>query len=111
MYLMAMKKQAISKHYKSQRHKREKIINKFINGDGKVIDSFIVDRGHKNGLERHDITENGIILIYNEGSGKLVSKLIARPHQIKRYYKDSNREPPQWLLDLCYWHQSLNYNK
>lgn len=111
MYLMAMKKQEISKHYKSQRRKREKFINKYLNGDGKVIDSFIVDKGHSMGLERHDITENGIVLIYNAASGKLVSKLIARPHQIKRYYKNSGREPPQWLLDLCSWHQSLHYNK
>lgn len=111
MYLTAMKKETISKHYNRQRRRREKFINKFLNGDGKVIDSFVVDRGHKNGLERHNITENGIILIYNEASGKLVSKLIARPHQIKRYYTDSDREPPKWLLDLCFWHQSLNYNK
>ena len=111
MYSMAMKPEGISKHYRRQRRKREKFINKFLNGDGKVIDSFVVDKGHKNGLERHDITENGIILIYNEASGKLVSKLIARPQQIKRYYANSEREPPSWLLDLCYWHQSLNYNK
>lgn len=111
MYSMAMKPEGISKHYQRQRRKREKFINKFLNGDGKVIDSFIVDKGHKNGLERHDITDNGIILIYNEASGKLVSKLIARPQQIKRYYAHSEREPPQWLIDLCHWHQSLNYNK
>lgn len=101
----------VSKHYKDKRYKREKIIKKYLNGDGKVIDSFIIDKGHKNGLERHDITENGVILIYNVTSGKLVSKLIARPHQIKRYYTDSDRKPPQWLLDLCLWHQSLNYNR
>ena len=100
----------VSRHYKKQRYKREKFINKCLNGDGKVIDSFIVDKGHKNGAERHDITDNGIVVIYNANSNLLVSKIIARPNQIKKYYKDSDKEPPKYLLDLCAWHQSLNYN-
>lgn len=101
----------VSKHYKRQRRKREKFINRYCNGDGEIIDEFIVDKGHKNGLERHCITNTGIIIIYNAESGKLVSKLIARPNQVKRYYKNSGREPPSWLLDLCKWHEDLNYNK
>jgi hypothetical protein len=101
----------VSKHYKNQRHKRENFINKHLNGDGNVIDSFIVDKGHAMGLERHDITDTGIILIYNVTSEKLVSKLIARPTQIKRYYRDSGKKPPKWLLDLCEWHKTLGYNK
>lgn len=101
----------VSKHYKSQRYKREKFIDRYLNGDGKVIDSFIVDKGHKDGIERHDITENGIIVIYNAETNKLVTKLVARPQQIKRYYYNSGREPPLWLLELCQWHESLGYNK
>mgnify|MGYP003301588533 FL=1 len=50
----------VSNHYKKQRYNREKFINKCCNGDGKVIDEFIVDKGHKDGLERHCITDNGI---------------------------------------------------
>ena len=100
----------ISNHYKNERHKRENLINSHLNGDGKVIESFLVDRGHKNGIERHDITDTGVVLIYNNKSGKLVSKLVARPYQIKRYYKNSNREPPAWLMKIASWHQSLNYN-
>ena len=98
-------------HYKNKRHGREKFINKRLNGNGKVIDSFIVDKGHTNGLERHDITDTGLIIIYNLNSGKLITKLIARPNQVQRYYKDASRKPPKWLLDLCRWHESLNYNK
>ena len=100
----------VSKHYKSKRYRREKFINEHLNGDGRVIDSFIVDKGHANGLERHDITENGVVLIYNELSGKLVTKLIARSEQIKRYYKDVDREPPVWLINLAQYHESLGYN-
>lgn len=101
----------VSRHYKSKRYKREKFIDEHLNGDGKVIDSFIVDKGHEKGLERHDITENGIIIIYNAASNKLVTKLVARPQQVERYYLNSGREPPEWLLSLCRWHEELGYNR
>ena len=101
----------VSNHYKNKRYKREKFIDEHLNGDGKVIDSFIVDKGHEKGLERHDITENGIIIIYNASSNKLCTKLIARENQIRRYYRNSGREPPGWLLSLCRWHEDLKYNK
>ncbi|MBO5828791.1 MAG: hypothetical protein J6R59_10140 [Paludibacteraceae bacterium] len=101
----------VSRHYKSKRYKREKFIDKHLNGDGKVIDSFIVDKGHEKGLERHDVTENGIIIIYNSVSNKLITKLVARENQIKRYYHNSGREPPEWLLYLARYHESLRYNR
>lgn len=98
-------------HYKNKRYKREKFISEHLCGDGKVIDSFIVDKGHKNGLERHNVTDNGLIIVYNLESQKLVTKLIARPQQIKRYYSDVDREPPRWLMDLTQFRSGLNYNK
>lgn len=101
----------VSKHYKRQRYKREKFIHKCCNGDGNIIDEFIVDKGHINGLERHCVTDTGIIIIYNKDSGKLVSKLIARPNQIKRYYFGTDKEPPASLLRLAEWHESMGYNK
>ena len=100
----------VSAHYKNKRYKREKFINKHLNGDGKVVDSFIIDKGHKNGLERHEITENGIIIVYNAETNKLVTKLIAREWQIKRYYNNVGREPPKWLIYLAQYHESLCYN-
>ncbi len=101
----------VSNHYKRQRYKREKFINECCNGDGKIIDEFVVDKGHKDGLERHCVTDTGIIIIYNAVSGKLVSKLIARPNQIKRYYSGTDREPPLSLLRLAEWHESMGYNR
>ena len=97
-------------HYKNKRYKREKFISKHLYGDGNVIDSFIVDKGHKDGLEKHCITDTGLIIVYNLESQKLVTKLIARENQVKRYYQNVNKNPPKWLLDLCRWHNSLNYN-
>lgn len=104
----------VSKHYKNKRYSRERIINRYINGDGRMIDGFVVDRNHKDGLEVHSITENGIILIHNLSSGKLVSKLIARPRQIIRYYEMTGRPKPQEyerVLYLARWHESVAYNQ
>ena len=101
----------VSKHYNRQRYRREKLINKHCNGDGKVIDEFIVDKGHANGLECHCVTDTGMIVIYNVKSGKLVTKLIARPNQIKRYYFGTDKEPPPSLLRLAEWHEDMGYNK
>ncbi|MBR5604226.1 MAG: hypothetical protein IKW51_08455 [Bacteroidales bacterium] len=100
-----------SKHYDKHRGKRQRFIVNHINGDGNVIDNFIINKGHKDGVEIHSITDTGLIIIHNKNTGKLVTKLIARPEQIKRYYKYSDKHPPRWLLSLAEWHQSLGYNK
>lgn len=100
-----------SKHYDEQRGKRQRLIDRYINGDGSVIDSFVIDKGHKDGTEIHSITDTGLIIIHNQNTKKLVTKLIARPEQIKRYYKNSDKQPPNWLLELAEWHKSLGYNR
>lgn len=103
----------VSQHYKNKRYKREKFIDKYLNGDGCIIDGFVIDKGHKDGVEVHSITENGVIIIHNYHSGKLITKLLARPQQIKRYYESTGREPPkeyERILQLARWHESLNYN-
>lgn len=83
-----------SKHYATDRQEREMIIQSI--GLGNPVDRFIVDRGHRNGPEIHELTDTGIINVYNEWSGKLVTRLIARPGQIRRYYP--NGKAPQNLI-------------
>lgn len=100
-------------HYKNKRYKREKFINKYICDDGNIVDEFIIDKGHPMGAEIHAITDNGIIIIRNLKTKKLVTKLIARPHQIMRYYKSTGRKPPpnyEHILYIAEWHKSLGYN-
>lgn len=108
---LKMVKIMVSKHYKTKRHKREKFIKEHLHGDGEVIDSFIVDNGHCKGIERHEVTSNGLIIIYNNSSNLLVSKLIARPQQIRKLYKTKNKAPPKWLIKLALHHQKMNYNR
>ena len=75
-----------SRHYTNDRQRREEIINMI--GQGTPVATFIIDRGHRNGAEIHEITDTGIINIYNLRTHKLVTKLIARPGQIRRYYPE-----------------------
>lgn len=96
-----------SNHWTTDRIEREKLIERI--GTGKVVAKFVVDKGHKNGPERHEITENGIIIVYNNRSNKLVTKLIARPNQIRRYYKDG--KAPIELVRIAIEHQKLGYNE
>jgi hypothetical protein len=102
----------MTNHYKNKRYNREKFIDEHL-GNGHVVDEFVVDRGHPNGAERHCITDNGIIIVYNVVTGKLVTKLLARPQQIKRYYESTGKKhPPEYdnILKLAYQHQCLGYN-
>lgn len=92
-----------SKHYIDDRKIREELIQKI--GLGKEIGTFRVDKGHPNGAELHTVTDTGIIIIRNERTHKMITKLIARPNQIKRYgIKDKN------LIEIARKHQSLGYN-
>ena len=85
-----------SEHYTQDRATREWVIKEII-GYGKPVAEFVVDRGHRNGAEVHEITDTGIINIYNQRTHKLVTKLIARPGQIRRYFPNGNA--PKELIE------------
>ena len=96
-----------SKHYVSDRIEREKLIQKI--GVGVAVDTIRVDRNHKNGAELHTITSTGIIIIRNERTNKIVTKLIARPGQIKRYY-DEVPKIMEKVIQIARVHQKMGYN-
>ena len=97
-----------SKHYISERIEREKLIQKI--GLGVELDTIRVDRHHINGAELHTITSTGIIIIRNERTNKIVTKLIARPGQIRRYY-DEVPEVMKKVIAIARTHQEMGYNK
>lgn len=99
-----------SRHWSRDRQPRNTLIKNEI-GYGKKVAEFTVDRGHWHGLERHEVSDTGIITIYAIKSGDLVTRLIARPNQIKRLYEDNGRVAPEDLLQLAYEHQRKGYNK
>lgn len=106
-----------TKHYEFYRGARAKFIEE-IGGAGLTIDIIHnVDKGHWDGLERHEITDNGIIRIYNETTGKHITDLIARPEQILRYYTQpdaygEHKYPSgiQKVLRLAQEHTELGFN-
>ena len=97
-----------SKHYRNDRKERENLIHNVI-GEGKEVATFKIDRHHKNGAELHTITDTGIIIIRNAKTKKLITKLIARPNQIKRYFKVIT-EAIQKIINLAFEHTRLGYN-
>lgn len=97
-----------SRHYTKDRQLRESIINQI--GTGNVIKEVIVDRGHRNGPEIHKITDTALILVYNQRTGILVTKLIARPAQILRYYRDDEPKPTK-VVELARVHARMKYNE
>ena len=92
-------------HFARDRQDREALIKQI--GEGKVIKTVVVDKGHRNGPEVHKITDNAIIVIYNQRTGKLITKLIARPGQIKRYYEEG--KAPKEVLNKAYKHAKEGY--
>lgn len=94
-------------HYTTERELREIIIRNI--GEGKVIKTVAIDKGHPAGPELHSLSDTGIITIKNARTKKMITKLIARPGQIKRYY-NNDEIIPQGLIDLAIQHQRMGLN-
>ena len=95
-------------HWNDERISRATLIEQI--GEGTIIKTAIVDKGHRNGPEIHQLSDTGIITIYNQRTKRLVTKLIARPNQVKRYYNDIEKIP-QEILDIAKEHQLKGYHK
>lgn len=80
-------------HVQRERNERFERIDRELGADYVDLAEIIIDRGHKDGPEIHVIDSRAVITIYNLYTGKLITKLIARPGQISRYYKDSTIKP------------------
>lgn len=90
----------LSAHYQNDRLIREHMIQYI--GQGTVVRTVRWDRGHPNGAEIHKITDTGIIIIFNERTGKLITKIIARPNQIRRYWEEG--KAPQAIVNKAIEH-------
>ena len=100
-------------HYAKDRTVRHNKIANVI-GEGNCIAYFIVDKAHPNGNEVHCVYDNGIVVIYNENSKRLITELIARPNQIYRYWSGLGIAfPSQYnhIIRKARKHQMLGYNE
>lgn len=102
------RREELTIHVKKERSERYSKIEKTIGFGSVFYVAKNVERGHRNGRERHELTTTGLVKIYNE-RGKLVTILIARPEQMLRYVEDEKRIPAK-VLELCREHQRLGYN-
>lgn len=97
-----------SNHYKRDRKRREEIVKQI--GTGNVIKEVVLDRGHRNGPEVHKVTDTGLVLVYNQRTNVLITKLIARPNQIRRYYKEDEVVPTD-VIALAKYHTKMKWNE
>lgn len=88
-------------HFKNSRLVRFNRVEKEI-GLGYAIRKCLVDTGHAKGQEIHIITDTGVIFVFNKGTKNLVTIMVARPKQIKRYYAPFGEEAPELLLKKAY---------
>ena len=95
-------------HYADDRQIRERFIMETLGGDGNPVATIYVDNNHKNGLEVHTLTDHGVIIIRNKRTHKLITKLIARPNQMKKFF--THGEVPSWLWQIGLKHAQKGYN-
>lgn len=95
-----------SNHWTKDRQLRAELIAQI--GEGKVVKEVIIDKHHPAGAELHILSDTGIITIENARTHKMVTKLIARPGQLKRFFPNGNI--PQALINITRQHQKLAYN-
>lgn len=89
-----------TKHWDNRKSRKELLLEEV--PKGYLMQSFYVDRGHRCGAEIHHIFSNGIIVIVNAKTKRLITKLIARPMQIYRYYQSTGLDIPEKLVGLAY---------
>ena len=96
-----------SRHWAEDRRERALCIKNIIGGIGKPLFQKQVNTGHPNGPELHTITSNGIIVIHNAITGRLVTMLIARPKQLEKY----GFTIPEYVLRKAKHNQKMGYNE
>lgn len=103
-------------HNSSERAGRNNNIGSYeVEHPGTPRDLFMVDRGHADGKEIHVVKSNAIVEIFNydkliKGQSSLVTKLIARPPQIRRYYDWCNMKAPDFILKLAAENEKAGFN-
>ena len=97
-------------HYGKFRKDREDFIQKKEYDKGTTVASFRVVRGDGRPPQIHNVTSTGLIIV-KDMKGRVITKMIARPEQIKRLYREIGMEAPEEILMLAYIHNVNGYNR
>lgn len=101
-------------HHRTDGKVRTEVIKNLLGGYGNPVLTNVIDRGHKNGLEKFILTDNGIIIVRNFRSDRHITDLIARRGQIfSRFgekFKTLDLAMQRHILDLCDERERRGYN-
>ena len=62
-----------TKHFTEERQSRESLIENVIKDTNNVICTNVLDRGHRNGAERFELTDKAIIKTYNNRTNRHIT--------------------------------------
>ena len=74
-------------HFSVERGYRETLVEN-LGGAGRVVLTNIIDRGHMKGPERYELTDKGIIIVYNNLTNRKITILFARVGQLYSRFGD-----------------------
>lgn len=103
-----------TKHFIEERMNRAEFIKNVIGDTNRVICTNVIDRGHRNGEERFELTDKAIIKIYNNITNRHITDIIARPKQVYNRMGDAffslDINVRRRIISLARKHQELGYN-
>lgn len=97
-----------SQHYQNERSERERFIKEFV---GLGEEKYAFEYNYNGTLQIHRLTDTGIINVYNREGDRLITRLVARPQQIKRLFESRGERAPRDLVTLAHEHNVMGYNE
>jgi len=101
-------------HFSAERAYRETLIEN-MGGPGNVVLTNVIDRGHKDGPERFELTDKGIIVVYNNLTDRRITILFARVGQLYSRFGDKfetlDRGLQQTIKSKCREWKDKGYNE
>ena len=104
-----------TRHFSEDRQVRANLIKNIIGDTNRVICVNVLDRGHRDGEERFELTDKAIIKVYNHKTNRHITDMVARPKQIYdrlgKEFDKLNQVTKDKILKLAREHQRLGYNQ
>lgn len=97
-----------SQHYQNERTERERFIKDFV---GLGEEKYAFEYNYNGTPQIHRLTDTGIINVYNRDGDRLITRLVARPQQIKRLFEARGERAPRELVNLAHEHNVKGYNE
>lgn len=101
-------------HFQQDRSYRQTLVN-YLGGPGNVILTNVIDRGHKDGPERFELTDKAILYVYNDRTNRHINILFPRVGQLYSRFGDKFNTLPadvqRNIKRLCREYERLGYNE